>query len=209
MRMKISKKRLWHIKGREMEAIAFYLFSVLTIVMFLIVVYSKNALYSMSALAAGMILISGFFFLLDADFLGVVQIIVYTGAVMALYAFGMMFFDTTKDVKEKFEGKWVTNILWVASAILLIIIIGAPFVAHNLNLDSPLNQTMLFNANNPQAVGIVLFTKYLAQFELAAVMLLVAMIAGIILVGKKMDESITEKVEEKIEAEEFDIKDKK
>jgi len=207
--MKISKKRLWHIKGREMEAIAFYLFSVLTIVMFLIVVYSKNALYSMSALAAGMILISGFFFLLDADFLGVVQIIVYTGAVMALYAFGMMFFDTTKDVKEKFEGKWVTNILWVASAILLIIIIGAPFVAHNLNLDSPLNQTMLFNANNPQAVGIVLFTKYLAQFELAAVMLLVAMIAGIILVGKKMDESITEKVEEKIEAEEFDIKDKK
>ena len=206
MQMIISKKRLWHIKGREMEAIAFYLFSVLTIVMFLIVVFSKNALYSMSALAAGMILISGFFFLLDADFLGVVQIIVYTGAVMALYAFGMMFFDTTKDVKEKIDGKLITNILWVASAILLIIIISAPFVAHNLKLDAPLNQSILFGANNPQAVGIVLFTKYLAQFELAAVMLLVAMIAGIILVGKKMDESITET---KVEVEEFDIKDKK
>ena len=204
--MIISKKRLWHIKGREMEAIAFYLFSVLTIVMFLIVVFSKNALYSMSALAAGMILISGFFFLLDADFLGVVQIIVYTGAVMALYAFGMMFFDTTKDVKEKIDGKLITNILWIVSGILLLVIILAPFVAHNLNLDAPLNQTMLFGANNPQAVGIVLFTKYLAQFELAAVMLLVAMIAGIILVGKKMDESITEN---KIEVEEFDIKDKK
>ncbi len=194
-----------------MEAIAFYLFSVLTIVMFAIVVFSKNALYSMSALAAGMILVSGFFFLLDADFLGVVQVIVYTGAVMALYAFGMMFFDTTKDVKEKFDGKLITNILWIASAILLLIIVTAPFVAHHLNLDAPLNQPILFGANNPQAVGIVLFTKYLAQFELAAVMLLVAMIAGIILVGKKMDESITESKEydEKIESEEFDIKDKR
>lgn len=73
------------------EAIAFYTFSILTIVMFLIVVFSKNALYAMSALAGGMIFISGFFFMLDAEFLGVVQIIVYSGAVMAMYAFGMMF----------------------------------------------------------------------------------------------------------------------
>ena len=194
-----------------MEAIAFYLFSALTIAMFLIVVFSKNALYSMSALAAGMILISGFFFLLDADFLGVVQIIVYTGAVMALYAFGMMFFDTTKDVKEKIDAPLITNILWIATAILLICIVAAPFVPQIIAPDAPLNQNILFGANNPQAVGIVLFTKYLAQFELAAVMLLVAMIAGIILVGKKMDESITLDInaEKKIEAEEFDVKDNK
>jgi NADH-quinone oxidoreductase subunit J len=194
-----------------MEAIAFYLFSALTIAMFLIVVFSKNALYSMSALAAGMILISGFFFLLDADFLGVVQVIVYTGAVMALYAFGMMFFDTTKDVKERFDGKLVTNILWITAGILLLCIISAPFIANHLALDAPLSAEILDNANNPQAVGIVLFTKYLAQFELAAVMLLVAMIAGIILVGKKMDESITlgEEYDKKIEAEEFDVKDNK
>jgi NADH-quinone oxidoreductase subunit J len=65
------------------EAIAFYTFSILTIVMFLIVVFSKNALYAMSALAGGMIFISGFFFMLDAEFLGIVQIVVYSGAVMA------------------------------------------------------------------------------------------------------------------------------
>ena len=194
-----------------MEAIAFYLFSVLTIAMFSIVVFSKNALYSMSALAAGMILISGFFFLLDADFLGVVQVIVYTGAVMALYAFGMMFFDTTKDVKEKFDNKTVTNVLWISAGVLLLCIISAPFIGQQLALDAPLSAEILDNANNPQAVGIVLFTKYLAQFELAAVMLLVAMIAGIILVGKKMDQSITlgEEFDKKIEAEEFDVKDSK
>jgi len=193
-----------------MEAIAFYLFSVLTIVMFLIVVYSKNALYSMSALAAGMILISGFFFLLGADFLGVVQVIVYTGAVMALYAFGMMFFDTTADIKEKIDNKFISNILIAASAILLICIVTAPFVAHGLMPDYAMSDHTLIGANNPQAIGVVLFTKYLAQFELAAVMLLVAMIAGIILVGKKMDDSITSSnaYDVKVEAEEFDLSKK-
>ncbi len=187
------------------ETIAFYLFSILTIVLFLIVVLSKNALYSMSALAAGMILISGFFFLLDADFLGAVQIVVYTGAVMALYGFGMMFFDTTKDIKEKYENNTIVTVLTGLSAILILFIVATPFVANNLALDSSLMDPKLFGGSNPQQVGVVLFTKYLVPFELAAVMLLVAMIAGIILVGKKMDTSITldEKFDEQIQAEEF------
>ncbi len=181
------------------EIVAFYLFSALTVGMFLIVVLSKNALYAMSALAAGMIFIAGFFFLLDADFLGVVQIIVYTGAVMALYAFGMMFFDTTKDVKEDIRNKKIIYTLAILSAVLIVVIISAPiFATENLQLAAPLIE----GANNPQNIGIVLFTKYLVPFELAAVMLLVAMIAGIILVSKKMDVSLT--LDAKIDKEEFD-----
>ncbi|HEY9202960.1 MAG TPA: NADH-quinone oxidoreductase subunit J, partial [Sulfurimonas sp.] len=79
------------------EAVAFYLFAFLTISMFYIAVTTSQALYALSALAAGMIFISAFFFILGADFLGAIQIVVYSGAVMALYAFGMMFFDTTRD----------------------------------------------------------------------------------------------------------------
>ena len=85
------------------EFIAFYIFAISTTILFLITVMSKNVLYAMTALAAGMVMISGFFFLLGADFLGVVQLIVYVGAVMALYAFAMMFFDATKNVKEKHQ----------------------------------------------------------------------------------------------------------
>ena len=191
------------------ETIAFYLFAILTIGSFLVVVFSKNALYAMSALAAGMILISGFFFLLDADFLGIVQIIVYTGAVMALYAFGMMFLDSTTDIKENNKDKKIVYGLSIASAFLIVGIILAPFVGDNLLLDAPLSNPDLFGANNPQAVGIILFTKYLVPFELAAIMLLVAMVAGIILVGKKMDESITLQIDSKIEQEEFDVKEEK
>ena len=90
------------------EIVAFYLFAGLTIAMFLVTVTTKNALYALSSLAAGMIFISAFFFILDADFMGVVQLIVYTGAVMALYAFGMMFFDTLSDVKENIANPKLT-----------------------------------------------------------------------------------------------------
>ncbi len=192
-----------------MEAIAFYLFSAITIGMFAIVVFSKNALYAMSALAGGMIAISGFFFLLDADFLGAVQIIVYTGAVMALYAFGMMFFDTTKDVKENIKETKIVNALWISAVVILIVIVSVPFLSDQVLLDASLTDYKVHGANNPQAVGIFLFTKYLVQFELAAVMLLVAMIAGIILVSKKMDVSLTTTLDEEIEKEEFDTKETK
>ncbi|BBG66652.1 NADH-ubiquinone oxidoreductase chain J [Hydrogenimonas sp.] len=173
------------------EAVAFYLFSAVTIAMFAITVMSSNALYAMSALAAGMIMISGFFFLLGADFLGVVQIIVYTGAVMAIYAFGMMFFNTTRMVHENVRAPKLVFLLSGMSALILVIALAAPIASDHIQALYPVVE----GVENPQAVGIVLFTKYLVPFELAAVMLLVAMIAGIILAGKKMDESLTLKVD--------------
>lgn len=202
------------------ETFAFYFFSVTVIGAFYVTVMAKNALYSMTALAIGMILVSGFFFLLGADFLGVVQIIVYTGAVMALYAFGMMFFDTIKEVKEKNPSGKLVFFLGGMSALLVVIMFAAPMLSPMdipLNIGAPLDvskvtanypmdtttftsagETVTQVIKNTESVGMVLFTKYLIPFEVAAVMLLVAMIAGIILAGKKMDESLTLKSEEEI-----------
>lgn len=169
------------------EAIVFYIFAALTTAMFLMVVTTKNALYALSALAAGMIFISAFFFLLEADFLGVVQIVVYTGAIMALYAFGMMFFDTSRDVKEAIIAPKMVVFLSGVLALLLVIILTAPMVGTQLETDAPTMEAF----GNVQDIGRVLFTKYLVPFEVAAVMLLVAMISGIVLAGKKMDRSLT------------------
>jgi NADH-quinone oxidoreductase subunit J len=169
------------------EAIAFYLFAFLTTTMFFIAVTTSQALYALTALAAGMIFISAFFFILGADFLGAVQIVVYSGAVMALYAFGMMFFDTTRDVKEKHGNKLIISGLSILSAVLVVLIVAAPMVGDNIVALYP----MVEGVGNTQEVGMILFTKYLIPFEVAAVMLLVAMIAGIVLAGKKMDLSIT------------------
>jgi NADH-quinone oxidoreductase subunit J len=117
-----------------------------------------------------------------------VQIVVYSGAVMALYAFGMMFFDTTRDLKEKKGNKFIIVGLSTLAAVLVVIIFAAPMVTNNITALYPIAE----GVGNTQAVGVVLFTKYLIPFEVAAVMLLVAMIAGIVLAGKKMDLSLTE-----------------
>ncbi|RUM74256.1 MAG: NADH-quinone oxidoreductase subunit J [Sulfurovum sp.] len=172
------------------ETVAFYLFSALTIGLFLITVLSRNVLYAMTSLAAGMVLISGFFFILGADFLGVVQLIVYVGAVMALYSFAMMFFDATRDIKERNTNSALVFTLGGLSAMVLVLIFAAPIYSDRIKAFYPIHEDI----GNAQDVGIVLFTKYLVPFEVAAVMLLVAMIAGIILAGKKMDRSLTEDI---------------
>ncbi|NPA28136.1 MAG: NADH-quinone oxidoreductase subunit J [Epsilonproteobacteria bacterium] len=187
-----------------MEAIAFYVFAVLITALFLVTVFSKNALYAMSSLAAGMVLISGIFFVLGADFLGAVQLVVYSGAVMALYAFGMMFFDATKDVKEKNPSAKTIFLLSGASAVILVVIFSAPQIGRNIKA----LVTGTPGADNPHVIGEVLFTKYLIPFEVAAVMLLVAMIAGIILAGKKMDVSLSESEDDLVD-EASELKEQK
>ncbi|MCD4757897.1 MAG: NADH-quinone oxidoreductase subunit J [Arcobacteraceae bacterium] len=184
------------------EVVAFYLFAFLTIAMFTVTVITKNALYALSSLAAGMIFISAFFFLLGAEFLGAVQIVVYTGAVMALYAFGMMFFDSINDVKESVANPRLTFIMTGIIALLVVAIFVAPIVGANITAQYPVGMAAnLYGTidGNAQDVGVVLFTKYLVPFEVAAVMLLVAMIGGIILAGKKMDISITQLSEQEID----------
>jgi NADH-quinone oxidoreductase subunit J len=173
------------------ETVAFYTFAFLTILSFAIVVTTKNVLYSMSALAGGMILISGFFFMLNAEFLGVVQLIVYTGAVIALYAFAMIFFDSTKNVVEAKTSKTIF-ILTVLSSVLFVLIFTVPMASSEVSALYPIHEGI----GNAQDVGMVLFTKYLVPFEVAAVMLLVAMIGGIVMAGKKMDKNLTELKEE-------------
>ncbi len=194
------------------EVVAFYLFAILTIAMFTITVMTKNALYALSSLAAGMIFISAFFFLLNADFLGVVQIIVYTGAVMALYAFGMMFFDSISDVEETVANPRLTFVLTGLVALIVVMIFIAPIVGSTIISPYPVgmaNELYGTINGNIQDVGVVLFTKYLIPFEVAAVMLLVAMIGGIILAGKKMDEDFVQVVKSEQDHQTSDFENKK
>lgn len=179
------------------EAIAFYFFAIVSISMFAISVFSKNVLYAMTSLAGGMIFISGFFFLLGAEFLGVVQIMVYTGAVMVLYGFSMMFFDTAKPVKEGNKSQKLLYTLGFFCAFLLVIIIAMPIASDQIQAkytSADTFQTMYEvsgEIENTELIGLIIFTKYLIVFELAAVMLLVAMICGIVLVHKDMDRSLS------------------
>jgi len=183
------------------EFLAFYLFAFLTIAMFYITVTTSHSLYALTALAAGMIFISAFYFMLNADFMGVVQLIVYAGAVMALYSFGMMFFDTTRELHEKKTSSVVVFTLAIMATLITVAMIAAPVIGGNIEAYNPIIE----GVGNSQQIGLVLFTKYLVPFEVAAVMLLVAMIAGIVMAGKKMDDSYSELSEEEIDAKEAEV----
>lgn len=164
------------------EAVAFYVFSALSLGCFCVSVSSRDVLHAMSALAGGTIFVSGLFFLLSAEFLGAVQIIVYTGAVMVLYAFSMMFFDVSKKVSDA-KSKGAARLIYALSgiiALLLTIIFAAPIIGQNLLSAQP-------RLGNVEAIGLLLFSKYLLAFEMVAVMLLVATVAGIVLAHKDMD----------------------
>lgn len=165
------------------ENLAFVFFSVVVLGFFDIAVLSKNMLYSLSALAGGMVFLSGFYFLLDAEFLGVIQIIVYSGAVLGLYSFAMMFFDASKEFKEQLKAKKSFFTLVVLSAILLLaMLIG--FKYQNISTDLPLNDPALFDFNKQLALAI--FSKYLLAFEFIAILLLIALVCAITLTHKEL-----------------------
>jgi NADH-quinone oxidoreductase subunit J len=105
----------------------------------------------------------------------------------------MMFFDATKDIKEKHNNPALVFLLGGLMAVLFVVMFSAPIIGDNVQTLYPYAVDEFGHAvKNAEHVGMVLFTKYLVPFEVAAVMLLVAMIAGIILAGKKMDYSLTE-----------------
>ena len=109
---------------------------------------------------------------------------------IALYAFAMMFFDSQKLENEKIDNPRILFALTGIGALLLVFIVVAPLIAQNLtNIEAtiPLKE----GVGNVQMIGYVLFTKFLIPFEIAAIMLLVAMIAGIVLAGKGMRYSLT------------------
>ncbi|HEF9772680.1 TPA: NADH-quinone oxidoreductase subunit J [Campylobacter coli] len=165
------------------EILAFTFFSVVVLGFFLVAVLSKNMLYSLSALAGGMVFLSGFYFLLDAEFLGVIQIIVYSGAVLGLYSFAMMFFDSSKEFKEKLRAKKSFFLLVILSAVLLLFMLLG-FKHQNIEGDLALSDPNLFDYNKQLAFAI--FSKYLLAFEFIAILLLIALICAIVLTHKEL-----------------------
>ncbi|MCV3456798.1 NADH-quinone oxidoreductase subunit J [Campylobacter sp. CNRCH_2016_0050h] len=161
------------------ETIAFCLLSVLVLGFFLISVLSTSVLYAISSLAVAMVFLSGFYFLLNAEFIGAIQIIVYSGAILGLYSFAMMFFDASIKVKESLKGKRIFILAVIFSAVLLVSII--------MGYEFGLNETSeVYSLDSTQQIGFALFTKYMLAFEFMAILLLIALICAIALTQKNI-----------------------
>ncbi|AJC85348.1 NADH-quinone oxidoreductase subunit J [Campylobacter peloridis] len=160
------------------ETIAFCILSILVLGFFLISVLSKSVLNAISSLAAAMVFLSGFYFLLNAEFIGAIQIIVYSGAILGLYSFAMMFFDASIKVKETLRGKRMFIFAVIFGAVLLVSII----MGYNFKM----NDNFTYDLSSTEQIGFILFTKYMLAFELMAILLLIALVCAIVLTQKNI-----------------------
>ena len=156
----------------------FYAFSAILIFAALRVITDRNPVHSALYLVLSVFSAAAIWILLKAEFLGIVLILVYVGAVMVLFLFVVMMLDI--DIEKLREGFWKS--LWVAIPVGLLIVFEMSAVMMRgfwtIDAQVPASSAMV---GNTKELGKVLYTQYTYPFEIAAVILLVAIIAAVAL----------------------------
>jgi NADH-quinone oxidoreductase subunit J len=163
-----------------LEAIFFYMFGGLAVASGFGVVLARNTMHSVMWLIFCFFNAAGLFFLLDAEFLGIILILIYVGAVMVLFMFVIMMLEVNiAKLKEGFLQYLPTGGL--IAFILLLEFVGAS--TSGVFQTEQIAAVGHFGAevNNTVEIGKVLYTKYLLGFEVAAIILLVALVGAIVL----------------------------
>ena len=167
------------------HTIFFYTFSIIAVVSAIMVTVSKNTVHSVFFLILDFISISCLFIMIGAEFLGMIMLIVYVGAVAVLFLFVVMMLNVAQQKNEWFisqESSGHIPVGLIISAIIffeLIIVVGGwkykpdLFKVNNLNLSGEISNT--------HSLGQVLYTDYIHIFQLSGMILLVAMIGAIVL----------------------------
>jgi NADH-quinone oxidoreductase subunit J len=173
------------------HSLFFYFFSTIAVFAAIMVIVSRNTVYSVFFLILVFISISILFIMIGAEFLGMIMLIVYVGAVAVLFLFVVMMLNIVEQLTKQSSRKGFINNISVGSIVgiivfleLLVVIGGwkykdtfAPLSAENLNLD----------ISNTHALGNVLYTDYIHLFQISGMILLVAMIGAITLTFSKRE----------------------
>jgi NADH-quinone oxidoreductase subunit J len=163
------------------RAIFFYLFAAVCVASAFMVIASKNPVHSVLFLILAFVNAAGLFMLMGAEFLAMILIVVYVGAVAVLFLFVVMMLDV--DFAELRQG--VLTYLPIGAlvgAVLLaelLIVVGAWVIGPSVATTAPIPSPS--DISNTQAIGLVLYTRYVFFFQAAGVILLVAMVGAIVL----------------------------
>lgn len=159
----------------------FYVFAVLILGSGLIVVLSKNIMYSAFALLFTLFGVAGFYVLLNADFLAITQIMIYIGGILVLLIFGVMLTSkvTSVNIKTGTMGKAQMIIVGIAGLVLAVMLI-VMFLSTGW-----VSGTGEIGDQTITAIGNILLTDYLIAFEVASVLLLIAIIGAAMIARRK------------------------
>jgi len=167
------------------EQFIFYIFATVTVASAVGVVTVRNPVYAALFLILAFFTSAATWILLEAEFLGVVLVLVYVGAVMVLFLFIIMMLDINIDpLREGF-------IRYLPVGILVAVVVAAEIImvlsSDTFNMAIP--EPMPLSHSNTEALGEILYTEYVYPFELAAVILVVAIIAAISLTMRKRNDN--------------------
>lgn len=158
--------------------ILFWILAIASLFSALMVVISKNPVFSVIWLIVTFFSISGHYILLNAQFLAVVNIIVYAGAIMVLFLFVIMLMNLNKEAEPR-KNKWLNLIGAIAGGSLLLVLIAALKTT-----DKEMTQLRDGNIGLIKNLGNVLFNQYVVPFEISSILFLSAMVGAVIL-GKR------------------------
>jgi len=167
-----------------LDSVVFYFFATLTVISTILVITRRNVVHSAIFLATALLATAGIFLSLHAEFLFIVQIIVYTGGITVLYVFVIMLVNLDVALHQvQFNRHWLV-------ALMLTLVLGGQVVlALTLSRGSlytlpPAAVTSL--EPNTEQVAWSLFHTYMLPFELASILLLVAMIGAVVMSKKRV-----------------------
>ncbi len=162
------------------QDIVFYFFATVLIVSALGVITSRNPVYSALLLVLSFVTCAGLWLLLEAEFLAITLVLVYVGAVMVLFLFVVMMLDINLDRLR--EGFWKWFPFGAILALVLVAEITMVLMNGQFSLDQmPPPPAHTADYSNTKELGRLIYTEYVYAFELAAVLLLVAMVSAIAL----------------------------
>jgi len=172
------------------HSIFFYIFSIIAILSAIMVTVSKNTVHSVFFLILDFISISCLFIMIGAEFVGMIMLIVYVGAVAVLFLFVVMMLNVSLQTNQWFaaeRGSSHIPVGIIVSIIIffeLIIVVGGWKFKPNLNPNS-IDLNFISEKTNTHSIGEVLYTDYIHLFQLSGMILLVAMIGAIVLTFRK------------------------
>jgi len=164
----------------DFKTALFYILSSILVIAALRVVTARNPVHAVLFLVLAFFNASGLWLLLQAEFLAIALIVVYVGAVMVLFLFVVMMLDI--NLERLRQGFWGN--LWLGGpiAVLMVIEMVAVLSARSFGLEAmPAPASTAAGVSNTKALGVAIYTDYVYPFELASVILLVALIAAIVL----------------------------
>ena len=160
--------------------ILFWILSIVALFSALMVITSKNPMHSVIWLIIVFFAISGHYLLLNAQFLAIVNIIVYAGAIMVLFLYVLMLMDLKKETEPK-KNRWLKLAGAVAGGSLLLVLIAA---LKKADLANQFAETRTGDIGLIENLGKVLFNEYVVPFEISSILFLSAMV-GAVVIGKK------------------------